>query len=95
LNENPNARSGLPPYELFASEAPKAPQTILLRLVLLVVCWNKALLLQTPYALTAGQGEMKLGLNCKLPSCWLPLPMPEGELSPTFLLGYGPYGLKH
>lgn len=66
LKENPSARVGLPPYELLVREVPKAPQTILLCLVLLVVCWNKALLLQTPYALTAGHGD-EAGTELKTP----------------------------
>lgn len=66
---------------------------------------SKTLLLKTPceQALSVGNGEIKLGLNWKVSSCWLfgfivpggTMQVDGGELPPTFLLGYGPCVVKY
>lgn len=62
----------------------------------------KAILLEALHTLTAGEGEIKLGLPWKVPSCSLAFTVlegttqaPGGELSPTFLISYGHCVLKY
>lgn len=65
---------------------------------------GKSLLPKTPHvhALTAGWGEVKVGLKWELPHCCLAFTVlgsvlwaANGELSLTCLLGYGPCVLKY
>lgn len=65
----------------------------------------KTILLEALHTLTAGRGEIKLGLPWKLPPCSLAFTVleralcfsqtPGGELSPTFLISYGHCLLKY
>lgn len=100
-----HCRGRLLPYELLVREVPKAWQTI--NFIATSVDYmpklnSKILFLKTPYTLTAEHGEIKLGdgleTSTLLAGFYSARRGHAGsgrELSPIFLLGYGPCVQKY